>query len=556
MKTTRFFFVMALFAVILSSCMKDDGPCTQVGAKFLSTIGSTETRASNTTWTANDAIGIYALNTGTTLAAANIYDSKENIKHTTPGNGVFTVAVASEEIIFPTNGDQLDFIAYYPYKTTITNYIYPVDVAIQSNLEDIDLLYSNNAIQKDNSAAVVTLNFKHLLSKLVLNIEAGVGVTDLTGLTISVNDLNTKANFSLVDGTIPAASFSTPLPLAPAVTVASGNLTATTEAILIPAQNLNTAEIVFTLGSQIYKWTPDSKLLESTKKYTYTIQLSLTGLVAVDPSGTIEDWTEGNTGGSTVTLTPETGPAITPGTTLLDFTSDAAGSLPLTFTSTEAWTAVASEAWVTLSATAGPGDASITVDVTANPAATQRTATITITAGTATATINVKQAGTAPAVVNLALNPSFEAFNDPIPDNWTKNANMILAKETTGAQDGSNAVNISAATGTGTGNLEQIITGIVPGETYEISFWYKENSKGSTAQGIRLWSNFRTATGNIAPTAGDGLQPSETLAAAGSTWTQYTITVTAPATAEAFLFGIRATQGHEGIVDNCSFVKL
>ena len=344
MKINRLFSIMALFAIILSSCTKGDPITESLDAKFFSTIGAMDTRASNTSWTANDAIGIYALNTGNPLAAANIYDNNENVKHvTTIGNGVFTAAVPAETIQFPANGDDLDFIAYYPYKTTITNYIYPIDVAAQSNLENIDLLYSNNAVQKDNSSPVVTLNFKHLLSKLVLNIETGAGISSLSGLIVSVNDLNTKANFSLVDGTIPAASFSVPQAVTPTVAAVT-TTTATTQAILIPGQDLQNAEIIFTLGGENYKWTPGAKVLESTKKYTYNIKLSLAGIIEVEPDGTIEDWVEGNTGGTPIELNPEVPSTVITGVTPTTLTFAATvDSDVITFDSTEDWTIAADQ---------------------------------------------------------------------------------------------------------------------------------------------------------------------------------------------------------------------
>ena len=427
MKINRLFSIVALFAIILSSCTKGDPITESLDAKFFSTIGAMDTRASNTSWAANDAIGIYALNTGNPLAAANIYNGSENIKHvTTVGNGVFDAAVPTEKIQFPANGDKLDFIAYYPYQTTISGYIYSVDVANQSNLPNIDLLYSNNAIQKDNSSPVVTLNFKHLLSKLVLNIETGAGISNLTGLTVSVNDLNTKANFSLVDGTIPAASFSTPQAVTPTVAAVT-TTTATTEAILIPGQDLQNAEIIFTLGGENYKWTPGAKVLESTKKYTYNIKLSLAGVILVEPDGTITDWDEaGDPTGTPIELNPEVPSTVITGVTPTTLTFAATvDSDVITFDSTEDWTIAADQSWVTFTPASGLAGTAISVAVdAASNAGAARTATITITTTTSgeTATIAVSQAGTAPAAALLFPGADFE--------NWTAFTNVISTYST------------------------------------------------------------------------------------------------------------------------------
>ena len=395
MKIFKSLFVSAICALTLISCAKDHEPQLNenVNAKFFSSIGQMDSRASNTTWSANDAIGIYALNFGTTLAAANIYNSGENIQHVTAlGDGAFAVVTASEAIQFPANGDALDFIAYYPYKATITNYIYPVDVANQSNLELIDLLYSDNATGNKTTPAVM-LQFQHKLSKLIMNITAGTGVTTLAGLTASINNLNTQASFSLVDKTF--SGIGSPASLTPTVTIASDNLSATIEAILIPSQDINSAEIVFTLAGKTYTWTPNSKILLSEKKYTYAIEITGDALVPVEPDGNIDNWTEDNTDGPVV-IPPDSNPIITPTATQLDFTTAATGSQSLTFDSTEDWTIAADETWVTLTPASGvAGTAiSVTVDVDANAAAA-RTATITITAlGGETAAITVNQAGT------------------------------------------------------------------------------------------------------------------------------------------------------------------
>ena len=224
-------------------------------------------------------------------------------------------------------------------------------------------------------------------------------------------------------------------------------------------------------------------------------------------------------------------------------------------TSNIAWTVTSADTWCQVTPGTGNDNGNISVTTTANSGAARNT-TITVSGtGVADQTVTISQAaGGGGSATNLLFNGNFENYDAEVPDNWTKDANMTLTKITTGAQDGSNAVKIAG--GGGTGNLQQTIPGIEPGATYEVSFWYKENTKGTATQGIRLWSNFVNGTGtNITPTAGDGLQPAATFEAAGSTWTQYVITVTAPADAASFLFRVRATNTQEGVIDNCSFVK-
>ena len=70
------------------------------------------------------------------------------------------------------------------------------------------------------------------------------------------------------------------------------------------------------------------------------------------------------------------------------------GSSTLTFTTNKAWTATSSQIWCTLSSAEGnAGTATLTIAYDANPDEKERTAVITIKAGTASATTTVKQAG-------------------------------------------------------------------------------------------------------------------------------------------------------------------
>ncbi|MDN5296112.1 MAG: hypothetical protein PWQ71_218 [Bacteroidota bacterium] len=306
MKSFKFIFVLLFGLLLLNACdtEKDslENPLDNGNqVKFQATIGTaSSTRASGTEWDAGDAIGVYALNEGATLPEG-VYDGKENIKYTTPGNGTFTAATVG--ISFPETGGALDFVAYYPYQATIDGYTYNINVTNQSNSAAIDLLYSNNAKGKTKENQPVNLEFKHMLSMLVLNIAVGDGVASLDGLTVSITDLKTDGTFNLADGTITTGSTSATITPAGAVTGTSG----TVAAILVPGQNLNSSKITFSLAGQgqVYEWIPNSVTLESGKRYTYSLQLSTAGLVMLQPEATIVDWEDADTGTGSIILTPE-----------------------------------------------------------------------------------------------------------------------------------------------------------------------------------------------------------------------------------------------------------
>ena len=309
MKHLKFLFLFIGLA-ILASCSDTDVNGGLIAdknqANFSGKIGELQTRVTDNSWENGDAIGIYALNAGAELSEAAIFDGKSNVKYSTDAEGNFTAAAAAP-INFPNDGD-LDFVAYYPYTSPITDYKYSIDVTTQSDFAAIDLLYSDNAKQHNKANPNVDLVFNHMLSKLVLNIKLDDNLTSLQGLTASINNVVVDGNLALADGVVTTGT--TRKDITPHVAVASGNETATVSAIVVPGQNLEDATIVFSLGGKDYKWIPTTQELESKYKYTYIIKLTLDEsgepiVVPVKIGATINDWNDPQIGDTPIVLDPE-----------------------------------------------------------------------------------------------------------------------------------------------------------------------------------------------------------------------------------------------------------
>lgn len=169
MKKTKFLIVIAIVAAMsLTACSSDDGAGVATdgltAAQFSASIGA-KTRAYETTWEANDKIGI----TGT--SGEKTY---QNVAYqTTAGGekGTFTVVTAGEEIYYQ-NDAAVAFTAYYPWssETSIT-----ADTHEQANQKSFDFLYALGAGSK--SSPNVTFQFSHKMAKLVLTIVPGNGVS-------------------------------------------------------------------------------------------------------------------------------------------------------------------------------------------------------------------------------------------------------------------------------------------------------------------------------------------------------------------------------------------
>ncbi|MDD3969217.1 MAG: fimbrillin family protein [Proteiniphilum sp.] len=418
MKTKNLFFLFFMGVVMLISCESEvEYPENPLSPKnqviFQGTIGATvTTRATGTSWNASDSIGVYALHSGETLPTG-IYHAKENIKFTTPGDGIFTAA--TDGITFPETGN-LDFIAYYPFQATITGYSLPVDVSNQTNPSAIDLLYSNNAKGASATNATVALQFSHMLSKLVLNLTAGDGISSLTGLTASLAGVKTEGSMSLTNGIVTAGTTTTAI----TPVIALSGTTGTATAILLPGDDLANATITFTLGGKTYEWNPATQATQSGKKYSYSLVFSATGLAQVNPTATIIDWEEASTGTGDIVLTPEEDPVFTTDKTSssLAATGTLTDIVQLTTQAEQTWSAASSGTWLTVAPVSGTGSGSITLTAEANNSTAERTATVTITAGGTTSfspiTINVTQAGgeaSAPTATLLFPGSDFE--------NWT-----------------------------------------------------------------------------------------------------------------------------------------
>ncbi len=151
----------------------------------------------------------------------------------------------------------------------------------------------------------------------------------------------------------------------------------------------------------------------------------------------------------------------------------------------------------------------------------------------------------------LLVNGTFEAWDDATtPTGWT--VAESAEQETTVVHGGTSAVKHTG----GTSDLGQRISGITPGTSYTLSLWYKvESGDGTDA---RVWSKWALDGANDNTTDADVLQgvgSSGYFDNNGNEWTEYTTTVTAPATANEFYFEVRTYNGAVVYWDDFSFFQ-
>lgn len=287
MKLGKFLFTGSLSLFALAACVSNDDKSEwndgSQPISFTSSIQGLNTRAANAEWTAGDKVGIFMKAANGDLSAATAV----NKLHTTDKSGNLTAFNADNALYYPTEGGSVDFVAYYPYVTSLTGTTYKVDVTTQTDQPAIDLLYSDNA--KDfskNAAGKPQLQFAHMLSQIVFNVEKDATIPTLNGLKVTFKGMNTKADFSLADGKLSNAGNVADI----ASKVDVNSATATT--IVLPATTLSDIKVVFDLNGKSYTADYPQNALDAGRKYVHKVKLSDRNgqPVIVMEAATITDW--------------------------------------------------------------------------------------------------------------------------------------------------------------------------------------------------------------------------------------------------------------------------
>jgi len=151
----------------------------------------------------------------------------------------------------------------------------------------------------------------------------------------------------------------------------------------------------------------------------------------------------------------------------------------------------------------------------------------------------------------IMLNGDFEAWdNATSPTSYYKAQNT--EQETVEFHGGANSAKHTG----GRKDIAQTVTGIVPGASYTISLWYKVKAGTGDGTDARIWCNWKAPSGPLTDNADVLKGPNNSyLPTNNNAWTQYTTTVNAPATADAFNFEVRTYSGAIVYYDDFSVFK-
>lgn len=291
MKISNLLYMGALSTLALMSCTNNDDNSEWYGSEGIVFTTAIQSRVSGNTWNANDEVGIYMMNAGSGIEAA----TAQNKKYIAQTNGTLTAAPGNG-IYLPESGN-VDFIAYYPYTTSVSGNKLAVNVSDQSNPAAIDLIYSNGTKGvAATTSTTIELGFTHQLTKVTLNVTKDETIETLNGLGVNIKGISTEGEFNLADGTLTATAGTNNKDVA--MYIDAQGTTATATAIILPtaaSTDQTSLNLTFNLNGQSFTHTiSDASIFEKGKNVSFNANLSINNgkRVVTIKAATIEDWTE------------------------------------------------------------------------------------------------------------------------------------------------------------------------------------------------------------------------------------------------------------------------
>ncbi len=291
MKISNLLYMGALSTLALMSCTNNDDNSEWYGSEGIVFTTAIQSRVSGNTWNANDEVGIYMMNAGSGIEAA----TAQNKKYIAQTNGTLTAAPGNG-IYLPESGN-VDFIAYYPYTTSVSGNKLAVNVSDQSNPAAIDLIYSNDTKGvAATTSTTIKLGFTHQLTKVTLNVTKDETIETLNGLGVNIKGISTEGEFNLADGTLTATAGTNNKDVA--MYIDAQGTTATATAIILPtaaSTDQTSLNLTFNLNGQSFTHTiSDASIFEKGKNVSFNANLSINNGKPVVTIGaaTIEDWDE------------------------------------------------------------------------------------------------------------------------------------------------------------------------------------------------------------------------------------------------------------------------
>lgn len=260
-------------AALLASCQQEENETTTIDTNGRITIAPIITRATEVDFEDTDQIGV-------TITQSNDFVYASN-KLMTYNNGVFT----GDLLWYPEGNDKSQIVAYYPYDaagapTSFTVKADQTDQATGYGASDLIAASKSDVLPSTNA---VVMNFKHILTKLVINVE---------------NDTQSDISSVVLKGSVPTATLDLPaLSVTADESATATDITAqvvkaneTYRAIVIPQTVAFTLEVVTADGKTLSQRLTSTTLTQG-GQYSVNARV-LPDDIIVTLSGKIESWTD------------------------------------------------------------------------------------------------------------------------------------------------------------------------------------------------------------------------------------------------------------------------
>lgn len=257
-------------AALLASCQQEENETTTIDTNGRITIAPIITRATEVDFEDTDQIGV-------TITQSNDFVYASN-KLMTYNNGVFT----GDLLWYPEGNDKSQIVAYYPYDAAGAPTSFTVKADQTTGYGASDLIAASKSDVLPSTNAVV-MNFKHILTKLVINVE---------------NDTQSDISSVVLKGSIPTATLDLPAlsvtadESATATDITAQVVTANKayRAIVIPQTVAFTLEVVTADGKTLSQRLTSTTLAQG-GQYSVNARV-LPDDIIVTLSGKIESWTD------------------------------------------------------------------------------------------------------------------------------------------------------------------------------------------------------------------------------------------------------------------------
>ena len=295
------YFILAAAVLTMAACSTDDNNNLATG-DFSQAISfeagmSSATRAASdiqgTAFLENELVRIEATPSGSpSTTNSAIY------KAGAPSGNVnaLTVNGGSSPLTWPASGT-LAIKAFYPSTVTSSTTSFSVEEnqTADANYRSSDLMYATPIAAQAKQSAAVGLTFNHALTKIVVNLTAGTGMSDsdIAGCTVT---LSAKKTATISSGVWSAATGD-----AATITMGTGSGVA---AIIVPqdyAANANFITVTTAGSHSVTFKLAAEKTFTAGHVYTYNLTLGMASLTL--QSTTITNWTtETAIDGGTLTI--------------------------------------------------------------------------------------------------------------------------------------------------------------------------------------------------------------------------------------------------------------